>query len=139
MYNLNHPDTQDLLQKCRPLYEYTYLIKKIQLYSKAKPLYDAVNQAVEECIQENILKEFLLAHKAEVIDMTLTEFNQEIYEKGILEDGIQLGLQQGLEQGLKVLVQSLSLSITDPEKLYQIVIQNDEYKNKTREQVFKYL
>ena len=95
MYNLNHPDNQDLLQKCRPLYEYTYLIRKIQLYSKTKSLYDAVNQAVEECIQENILKDFLLAHKAEVIDMTLTEFNQEIYEKGILEDGIQLGVQQG--------------------------------------------
>ena len=30
MYNLNHPDNQDLLQKCRPLYEYTYLIRKIQ-------------------------------------------------------------------------------------------------------------
>ncbi len=143
MYNLNHADNSELLKKCRPLYEYTCFIRKIQVYSKTEELYNAVNQAVEECIQENILKEFLLAHKAEVIDVTITEFNQEVYEKGIreegIQEGIQQGIQQGLEQGLKVLVQALSQSIADNEKLYQIVIQNEEYKDKTREQVLKYL
>ena len=135
MYNLNHKENQGLLEHCRPLYEYTCLIRKIQVYSETKDLYEAVNQAVEECIQEDILKEFLLAYKAEVIDVTITEFNQEVYENGIREEGIQ----QGLEQGLKVLVQALAHSITDTEKLYQIVIQSEEYKDRTREQVLKYL
>lgn len=143
MYNLNHGENQNLLQKCRPLYEYTYFIKKIQTYQSKYELWEAVNKAVDECIQENILKTFLLTHKAEVIDVTITEFNQEVYEKSIweqgLEQGLAQGLEQGLEQGLQALVQSLSLFISDTDALYQAVTQNKNYKNISKEHILKYL
>lgn len=143
MHNLNHPDTKPLLQKCRPLYEYTCLVQKIQAYSAKYTLYEAVTRAVDHCIQERILVEFLIAHKAEVIDVVLTEFNQEIYEEDLKEEarqeGLQQGLQQGLEEGLEDFVQFLAESVTDLEKLYQTVVKRPKYKDKTREQVFKYL
>ncbi len=143
VYNLNHCNNQELLKKCRPLYEYTYFIKKIQIYRQRLELLEAVNRAVNECIQENILKTFLLTHKAEVIDVTITEFNQEVYEKSIWEEGLEQGLERGLEQGLEcgleALVKSLSVWISDTEALYQAVIKNENYKNISKEHMLKYL
>lgn len=40
-------------------------------------LEDAVDRAVEKCICEGILKEFLSKHRAEVQDMILTEYNEQ--------------------------------------------------------------
>ncbi len=47
MYNLKHSAINPLLQKCRPLYEYTYLVQKVQEYSEKYTLYEAINRAVE--------------------------------------------------------------------------------------------
>ena len=38
---------------------------------------EAATLAVDECIENGVLAEFLLEHKAEVIDMCLTEYNEE--------------------------------------------------------------
>jgi L-cystine uptake protein TcyP (sodium:dicarboxylate symporter family) len=44
-------------------------------------LEDAVDRAVNECIQENILKEFLMKNKAEVIAVSIFEYNLNITKK----------------------------------------------------------
>ena len=92
-------------------------------------LHDIINQAVEECIQEDILKDFLLENKSEVIDSLLAEFNQEIYEKGILEDGIQLGLQQGLQRGRTSInmLNSLLLNANRMDDLKRAIV-DEEYQ-----------
>jgi flagellar biosynthesis/type III secretory pathway protein FliH len=33
--------------------------------------------------------------------MCITEFNQDVYEKGLLQEGIEEGIEKGLEKGLK--------------------------------------
>ncbi len=50
--------------------------KSSQLYN-----YDAVDRAVNEYIQENILKEFLIKNKVEVIAVSIFEYNKEVEEK----------------------------------------------------------
>ena len=45
------------------------------------PLPDAVDRAVENCIDNNILKSFLLRHRSEVKRMILEEFDLEKYLK----------------------------------------------------------
>lgn len=47
----------------------------------------AVLTAVDECIEKGILKELLVKCKSEVIDMILSDFNQEEYEKTLLAEG----------------------------------------------------
>lgn len=101
MLNLNHPDNAALLNSCKPLYEYTIFISRIQTYQKTMDAETAVEQAVTECIKEGILTEFFTRHRAEVTDLILTEFNEEIFTQGIREEGLEEGLRQGLEQGLK--------------------------------------
>ena len=59
----------------------------------------AVSQAVEECISEGILSEFFKEHKKEIIEMGIYEFDQEVYDQVLREDGIEIGKSQGIEIG----------------------------------------
>ncbi|MBP3242127.1 MAG: hypothetical protein J6M92_16550 [Oribacterium sp.] len=88
VYNLNKGKNDVLLEKCKPLYEYMILTERIR--DSMLNNYDfeiAVDKAVTSCIKDGILKEFLLSHRAEVKDMVLTEFNEEVFVKGIKEEG----------------------------------------------------
>ena len=51
--------------------------------------------AVDRCIKENVLKEFLLKHKAEVKDMVITEYNEEVFVNGIRNEGYEDGIAKG--------------------------------------------
>ena len=71
----------------------------------------AVERAVDECIQEGILEDFLRANRAEVIAMSIFEYNKEEedkklrkaeYEAGYdsgYDDGKQNGLELGISKG----------------------------------------
>ena len=52
---------------------------------------DAIDNAVKECIKEGVLSDFLLKHRSEVVDMVLTEFDEETYRAGIFEEGREEG------------------------------------------------
>ena len=42
---------------------------------------EAVELAIDQCIEENILKEYLLKNKSEVKLMLLTEFDEELFAR----------------------------------------------------------
>lgn len=81
-------------------------------------LSDAVNKAVNEGIMEGILAEFLRKNKAEVISMSIFEYDEKLHEQTMIdigrEEGLQQGLQQGLDTGINVLISTLKeLNISD--------------------------
>ncbi|MCX4352365.1 MAG: hypothetical protein OSJ60_12080, partial [Lachnospiraceae bacterium] len=59
----------------------------------------AVCRALEECIKKDILKEFLLKQKAEVIAMSIYEYNEEYVRKSLTETGYEQGREDGIRQG----------------------------------------
>ena len=76
MININFGHNQPLMNACRELYEYAYLIEQIRIGTRAGlTLPDAIDQAVVHCIDHNILKRFLSHHRAEVTNMILKEFD----------------------------------------------------------------
>ncbi len=107
---------------------------------------DAVNTAVDSCIADNIMKDFLTKHKAEVMSVCITEFDEKVFTDGIREEGWEEGREEGLaeglslgrEEGLKALVHSLRDFLPDFESVYQAVTQNAEYADISREQLQKY-
>lgn len=95
-----------LMDKCKILRDYAILVEKIRKYQKEYAnMENGVARAVEECIQEGVMAEFLLAHKAEVIEMCLTEYNEEetmaMLKKEAREDGLEEGRKIGKEIGRK--------------------------------------
>ena len=105
--NLKHTDNKNLLQSCKPLSDYTTLVSKIQSHQKSMSINEAVDKAVEECIAEGILSDFLKAHRAEVLDVYLAEVDEDILRERLMEEGEQRGIQQGIQQMQQVNLQKL--------------------------------
>ena len=65
---------------------------------------DAVERTIIECIQEDILKDFLSQNKAEAKKMSIYEYNEEEHmrmeRKDAYEDGVADGFVTGREEGL---------------------------------------
>ena len=62
---------------------------------------EAVKKSVDECIKENILKEFFVKNKAEVISMTIFEYDEEEHMRLEREEQYRKGEEQGIEIGEK--------------------------------------
>lgn len=87
MININLEFNAELFAKCRMLEEYSIVIRRVKDYNKSgMNLSDAITRTVDECIQENILREILETQKKEAVNMVLTEFNEERYEQLIREE-----------------------------------------------------
>ena len=65
------------------------------------PLDDAVQKAVTECIQENILADFLRKNQAEVIAMSIFEYDKVEEEKKLRKAEFGAGVEQGITLGQK--------------------------------------
>ena len=100
MININSGKNQSIMDSCHVLYEYVVFVAKIKRYRDSMELKEAIDLAVRECIEENILRDFLEQHRREVCDMCLTEFDEKKYEDVLREEGREEGLAEGLEKGL---------------------------------------
>ena len=85
-----------------------YQVNNRQLKAKQDvSLEEAVTRAVDECIEEGILAEFLLKNKTEVIKVSIYEYDKEFEEKKLRkaeyeagrQDGIEIGRQDGIKIG----------------------------------------
>ena len=101
MININSGKNQSIMDSCHVLYEYAVFVAKIKRYRESMELKEAIDLAVRECIEENILRDFLEQHRREVCDMCLTEFDEKKYEDVLREEGREEGLAEGLEKGLE--------------------------------------
>lgn len=97
--NINEDAASPLLKKCKILREYTCFIDTIRSFSSKMELSMAVNCAVETCINEDILKDFLIKNKAEVIAMSILECDFEDVKEAIKEYAWESGLNEGLVEG----------------------------------------
>ena len=111
IYNINYGHNQELMARCRTLEEYSILIGRIS--SKVRngiPLEPAADAAVQECIRDGILQDFLIKHRSEVVGMLLEEFDMDEYIKMERrdsyadghEDGLAMGLAEGLAEGKRL-------------------------------------
>ena len=74
-------------------------------YNKGN-LAEAITGAINDMPQEFALKPFLTAHKSEVLDMLLTEYNEreerELFRQEVLEEGREEGRKEGEASGIKM-------------------------------------
>jgi predicted transposase/invertase (TIGR01784 family) len=76
VYNINHGHNSEMLKKCETLDNYSFFIDKIREYQKdGIKLEKAINNAIEYCIENNILKKYLKKHGSEVFNMISSEWN----------------------------------------------------------------
>lgn len=109
--NLNKGKNEELLDKCKPLAEYMFLIRCIrEKEAEGMEIEAAIDLAVQQCIERNVLREFLVKHRAEVVSVCLTEYNEKVYTDAIRAEGHAEGLAEGHAEGearLGKLIQAL--------------------------------
>ncbi len=98
--NINEGHNCELMQHCRKLKEYAQYVAKVRKYAEQLPLEDAVERAVTECIRENILADFLKKNRAEVVAMSIFEYDKVEEEKKLRKAEFEAGVEQGIEKGL---------------------------------------
>ena len=115
MLNINAGHNQELLDTCPALKSYALLVQYTREYqANGSELKEAVEQAIDRCIQENHLKSYLLKKKAELSLMLLTEFNQEAFARVIRNEGVEEGIEIGVGKGENRVNQLLSEPLGSP-------------------------
>ena len=103
--NINEGHNALLMEHCQTLKEYSQYVAKVRKYAAGMPLDQAVKYAVDEYIKENILADFLRKNRAEVISMSIFEYDKEEEEKKLrkaeYEAGVEAGVSLGVEKGVK--------------------------------------
>ena len=99
MLNISGSNNSRLKEACRTLKDYAVYTDKIRLYSKEQTLEEAVEKAINECIAENVLKDFLTKHRAEAKAMSIFEYDQEKHIRQEREEAWEEGRTSGLKEG----------------------------------------
>lgn len=116
--NINYGNNKDVLKKCKSLMDYSILIDKIRTYEKQIPIFEeAVEHAIKECINENVLAEYLRTNQSEVKNLILSEYDEQQH----IENEKRWSFEEGLEEGLKQTRKNLiSKKLTKGQSLEQI-------------------
>ena len=98
VFNINPGYNEELMQSCRTLREYSEYVAKVREYHKTLPLNHAVQRAVDTCIENGVLKKFLKEHKAEVIAVSIFEYNEELHIQMERADAREEGYAEGIQK-----------------------------------------
>lgn len=111
MLNINYGHNKELMERCQKLKEYAQFIDIIRHYLRENKQWSneqAISKAIDDCIQNNILRDILQKERLRVMASILSEFDevgykemirQEAYEDAY-EEGHEAGLEEGREQEL---------------------------------------
>ena len=113
MININYGMNKELMAACSTLEEYAIFIDRVRRYAdlsmSAAEMEKAIDRAVNECIKEGILAKFLSMHKAEVMGMILTDYDEEktmaMFKREYRQDGYSEGRLEGEQEKEKSLAE----------------------------------
>ena len=89
------------MKTCHTLWEYAEYTGRVREYAKKEGIAGAVEKAINECIQEGILKEFLEKNRAEAKNVSIYEYDQEKH----LRQEREAAWEEGEERKLKEQIQ----------------------------------
>ena len=88
---------------CQTLKEYMLFVERVRLHAKTMTVGAAVHRAVTEYIQKGILSDFLSQNRAEVIAVSIFEYDGErelaLMRKAIASEARKEGIAEGHAEG----------------------------------------
>ena len=97
MYNINFGHNQKLMEQCKTLSDYAYFVSRVRYYNNEKgySIEKAVDRACTDCIDENVLRDFLLKNRSEVVSMFLVDYKPSLQREMDREEGYRDGFTKG--------------------------------------------
>ena len=83
----------DILNRCKSLRDYMTFVNKVRNKTDVYEMdvKEAVTEAVDECIKEDVLSEFFIEHREEVIAVSVFEYDEEGHMDIVREEGREEG------------------------------------------------
>ena len=97
-----------VMKICRRLEEYAIFVPRVRLYrAKGESQRQAIDHAIEECINGGVLVDILTKQRSEVMEVVLSTFNKELYEKNLKADAYEEGKEDGIHEGGRLKLKEL--------------------------------
>ena len=132
MLNVNYGQNKELMERCKTLKEYAQFIAIIRrnLAENMKHR-EAVEQAVDECIRNDILADILRKNRSEIVDSILTEWDENEYREFLKEEswkegceaGRNAGRIEGRSEGIEMMIQSCIEFGIDRQKICEKIVE----------------
>ncbi|MBM7023201.1 Rpn family recombination-promoting nuclease/putative transposase [Treponema sp. Marseille-Q4523] len=97
--NINYNKGSEILHTCKPLKEYTLFVDAVRRHTKLDSE-NGFQNAIKECIQNDILREYLQRKSKEVMNMLIAEYDYDVDVAVQREEALQEGEAKGLSEGL---------------------------------------
>ena len=102
VYNINLGHNEELLNACSLLKEYAQYVEQVRIFAQNFTSFpEAVEKAVNYCIENNILADFLSKNRAEVIDVSIFEYDEEKHIKSEREEWRNIGREEKLIEQIR--------------------------------------
>ena len=95
--NINYDKAGAIVHQCKPLAEYSLFVDTVRKHLKLDRE-NGFEKAVQECVNNDILKEYLERKSREVMNMLLAEYDYETDIAVQREEGEAIGLEKGAYQ-----------------------------------------
>ena len=99
MLNINYSRNKKLMDSCKPLYEYSWIVNEIR-QNRGDNLEETIDKVINSIPEDFVIRSFIMGHRAEVKGMFLTEWNQEKVLQQEREDSLEQGREQGIVEGI---------------------------------------
>jgi hypothetical protein len=114
VYNINKGKNKEFLAKCQVLREYMIFVDYVRYYQQEEDedhLDVAINRAIDRCIEENVLKEFLIENRSEVVKVTQLDYTFErqieLERETVRRESLQEGRMEGREASRKDIIRNM--------------------------------
>ena len=130
MLNINYGKNKSLLEACKPLLEYSWIVREIRKNRKYMDIKQAIDSVIDNLPDDFVTKSFLEIHKAEVGTMLLTEYNEIQREELLLNKGMKKGMKKGMEKGMIKAITNMmnKLKLSAEQAMDVLNIPKEEYE-----------
>ena len=98
--NVNAGHNRKIMYKCMPLKAYATFVQRVRDNKEAgMDLDTAIKEAVDYCIEHNLLADYFAENRGRVVKMMSTEYATKIYMKTLKEEGREEGREEGVKKG----------------------------------------
>jgi len=127
VYNMNKGYNKKMMSQSNTLGEYAAFVAKVREYEEdGFELTEALKRAIEDCVRDDILKEFLQKYGGEVVNMLYREWNledaKEVWAEERSEEIAENLLRDGISK--EVVIKNTELSIEQVEEIITRINKN---------------
>ena len=93
----------DILNKCETLRGYMTFVNKARCKTQVekKDVKQAVLEAINECMEENIFVDFFEKHREEVVEVSIYDYDEEKVRKTLADEAREEGAAEGIKEGIE--------------------------------------